>query len=1187
MFTVCTERRFSAVRSVPATFLLLLFMLAAAAFAQTTSGSISGTVVDPQAATVADAKVTVASTDRGVTFNAQTDATGRFVFPQVPPGVYNVTIEMSGFKKLERTGVTLVANDRLVLGVLTLDVGALTETVQVTAEATQVQADSGERSFAIQGLTLRNMGVNGRGFINLASLAPGVIFTTNNGQGGGITNFTANGVRANSNNLMIDGITDVDTGNNGGPLTAMSLDAVEEFKILTSNYQAEYGRSSGAQLSAVTRSGSRDFHGSGYLYRRQGGLNANTWINNRDGRPRTTLDQRDTGYSIGGPIFIPGKFNADRSKLFFFFNQEFQHRFTPPASPNRVRVPTALERNGDFSQTTDNSGNPFPYIRDYTLSGNCSAADTSACFRDGGVLGKIPQSRLYGTGLNILKLYPVPNYTPVGTENFNYVTEEPANQPERQEVMRIDWNAASSWRVFGRLIKNKSDVELPYGDFVLGTNLPPYFAKRSIPRYSMAFTLSGSISPTTLVEASYGNSHNQIDITPGSAQLSRTALNLQNIPTLYPDAVQLDLPPRFTYGGRVANAPNIGTNNAPFYNFNTTHDWTGSLSKIFNAHSVKAGIYWHRSLKPQSSFANANGEINFTNDTGNPFDTGFPFANAATGVFNFYEQASDYIIGRYQYVNLEWYVQDNWKVTSRLTLDYGMRFYWMPPQYDADLQASNFLESAYDRSKTPRIYRPGRNAQGARAAVDPLTGEALPEFNIGRIVPNSGSVTNGILQQENGISKYLQDDRGIMFAPRFGFALDILGNQSTVLRGGVGVFYDRAQGNTVFDTVRNPPTTFQPRLNFGRLQDIGTGNLLLAPPGLEARDVVGKIPTTYSWNFGIQQKLALDSVLDISYVGSGGRHLLRARNLNAIPYGATFQPQNQDPTRSPSATPGASALTAEFLRPYPGFADIRLLETAENSNFHSLQTSVNRRFSKGLQAGFAWTWSKALGTASDDFAFSRIDENNKRANYGRQNFDRRHNLTVNWTYELPRMTAHRAFGTVVNDWQLSGIYRYQSGAPYGVGFNIPGVNNQNLTGSYTEGARVYITGDPGAGYSSDPYRQFDVTAFAPPQPGSIGLESGRNYLNRAPINNWDLTLSKWIRLAESVRVEARLDAFNALNHTQFDGVNSTLNVTSLTNPTPTNLPFNAAGQLVNRTGFGTISSVRPPRNLQWMLRFQF
>ena len=407
--------------------------------AQTTSGSISGGVLDQQQAAVPGATVTVRDAAKGVTQNTTTDREGRFVFPQLSPGTYTLSIEAAGFKKTERTGLDLVANDKLAFGNLVLEVGSTTETVTITAEATLVQSESAERSLAIQGEILRSIAVNGRGFTPLASLVPGIIFNTNNGSSDAITNIFANGLRSSANNLQLDGVSIVDTGNNG-TLLSLNLDAVEEFKVLTSNYQAEYGRSAGAQISAVTRGGKRDFHGSAYAFRRHDGMNANTWINNRDStatnhinKPR--LDQRDLGFTIGGPIFIPKVFNRERQKLFFFFSEEHQKRFIPPAGPTRVTVPTALERVGDFSKTVDNAGNPFPYIKDSLTNLPCAAGSTAGCFQDGGLLGKIPPSRLYGLGLNILKLYPQPNATGVG---YNYSTEQPSSQPQRQDLLRID-----------------------------------------------------------------------------------------------------------------------------------------------------------------------------------------------------------------------------------------------------------------------------------------------------------------------------------------------------------------------------------------------------------------------------------------------------------------------------------------------------------------------------------------------------------------------------------------------------------------------------------------------------------------------------------------------------------------------------------------------------------------------------
>ncbi len=1201
---------------------ILALALATMTAAQTTSGSIAGNINDSNNAAISGATVKISDAGKGFTLAATTDNEGRFVFPTVPPGTYTMTVEAAGFKKLERTGLLLVANDKLTLGDIALNVGTASETVTVTAEATRVQAESAERSYAVQGEVVQNIAVNGRGFVNLASIATGVVFNNNTGNSEEIANVAANGLRTSANNLQLDGVAIVDTGNNG-TMISVNLDAIAEFKVLTSNYQAEFGRSAGAQISAVTRGGARDFHGSFYAFRRHDGMNANTWLNNRNSTPtnqitKPRLDQRDIGYTIGGPAYIPGVFNKNKDKFFFFFSQEHQKRLTPPAAAVNVRVPTALERAGDFSQSLDNNGNLFPFIRDYTLNLPCNASDTRGCFRDGGVLGKIPANRLYSVGLNILKLYPMPNFDRPGT-NSNYQSQASNNDPQRQDLYRGDWIINNNWRATGKYLYNKRNPDLPYGSFVLQSSLPEFPAKFPNNRYSVTGTVTGSLNATTVVEVTFGQSHNSIDILPGNDSFNRASLGLSDIPLLFPNAVQLDSPPRFCFGGgvpnftncgggRLTNTPAIGSNNAPFYNFNTTRDWSANLSKIIGSHSLKFGFFWQNSFKPQSSFANNNGQYDFSDNAQNPFDTQFGFANAATGVYNSFNQASDYVIGNYRYNNVEWYAQDNWKVTSRLTFDYGMRFYWIQPQFDEDAQTGNFLPDQFKASNVPLLYRPiciGANPCSGdnRRAVDPrlLTGGFTPSATntlasvfIGRLVPNTGSITNGVFQAGNGIPQGVYRNRGVQFAPRFGFAYDIVGDQSLVIRGGVGVFYDRPQGNTVFDLVQNPPTTIAPTLNFGLMQQLNAGQVLLAPPNLVAFDIEGKVPTSYAYNIGVQYKLPYDSVLDVSYVGTSGQHLLQRRNINAPAYGAGFLAANQDLTNdSTSTAPGAKALPLDFLRPFPGFGNISYIEPSSSSNYHSLQTSIQRRYTKGLLLGVNYTWSKVLGTQTNDLpgingfgAPHNID--NRRANYGVLDFDRPHNFNVNFVWDLPKATSKTGLGYALNGWQLSGIYRYQTGAPFNVTANVANLSGYGLTGTQqVEGARLVLLKNPGSGNGSDPYRMFDTSAFAAPSAGSQGFESGRNFLRVGPINSWDLALSKEFRVKERVKFEVRVDAFNAFNHTQFNGVNSTANFASPGSTVITNLPLNASGALTNLNGFGTVNSVRPPRNMQLSARFQF
>ncbi len=379
----------------------LCLLAAAPVAAQTTSASIFGQVKDSQGGVLPGAAVTLTSRTQGSTLTATTDAEGRFVFAIVRPDLYALKVGMQGFKTHERTNVQVSANDKFSAGIITLEVGAITEEVSVTGRVSELQAQSGERSFTLESQAITNIASNGRQLFNYALLVPGIVSTDNNAgnERGDLAGISVNGQRETSNNMTIDGVANIDTGNNAGNMATTNTEAIGEFKVLTNSYQAEYGRAVGGQVQMVTKSGTQSFHGSGYWFGRRSDWNANTWTNLRAGAPAPigngkaieppTSKRDDYGFTIGGPIFIPGVFNTDKKKLFFFWSQECEKRTSPP-SQHTARVPTALERAGDFSQSVDNSGNPYPYIRDYTTGLPCNSSNTSGCFADGGVLGRIP-----------------------------------------------------------------------------------------------------------------------------------------------------------------------------------------------------------------------------------------------------------------------------------------------------------------------------------------------------------------------------------------------------------------------------------------------------------------------------------------------------------------------------------------------------------------------------------------------------------------------------------------------------------------------------------------------------------------------------------------------------------------------------------------------------------------------------
>ncbi len=1215
--------------------LIALCAIAGSASAQITTGSVSGTVKDPQGGVIPGAPVTLISETRGTQLSdVFTNASGDFSFVNVPPDRYTVQVSADGFKQARRTGIAVSAGDRAALAVITIEIGGLTESIQVTSEAALVQTSSGERSFTVTTDSVENLPIANRSFTALASLAPGVTGTTRIGGGGG-------------NNIMMDGVSTVDTGSNS-ILLQMNVESIAEVKVLVSGYQAEFGRSSGLQITAVTKSGTNRFRGSGYSVFRNSDWYSNSKTNKLNGDPRVVLQEKDLGYSIGGPVGKPG----GRNKLFFFYSHEYAPR-TGGNDVVRYRMPTALERAGDFSQTTDNNGSPYPYIRDPLLTGTCSATNQSACFADGGVLGRIPASRLYDIGLNVLKMYPMPNIANPGTNNYNYESTRPtekltANQP----AIRIDYQPMASLRATfkysGWSQKNQ----------VINGSIPGFNdTKQYKPVVStLAATVNYTFSPTTFLEATYGHSQNELTgcglaqggtgptfcqngfaMNPAGNRLN---VGLANIPYLFPNANVIDpsyyafealsgvsppnfvdgrvvVPPSFAWGNRISNAP-PNTPFPGFLNINATDDVVISLTKVWGRHTLKTGFYNTHSYKAQQR-GGWNGTITFGNDNNNPIDSTFGYANAALGIFSQYAQASKYVEGSFVYDNTEAYIQDNWKVTSRLTLDYGVRFVHQQPQYDNKGQASNFLPEKWVAGQAPLLYLAGcpNNvnpcAAASRQALNPATGQLLgPLTNvaIGGLVPNSGNTLNGLFLSGQGIAKTTYTWPTLMPAPRFGMAYDLTGQQRTVLRGGAGLFFDRPSGNSIYPQVQNPPTYSSVTVRNSQLQTLGTGGLTISgAPALNVFEYAGGLPSSTQWNGGIQMTLPGSSVLDVEYVGQHSFNTLEGVDINAIDFGAAFLTQNQDRTLTASATPGATSYVAtnpDVVRAFRGYSSITQQLGRGWRTFHSLQLSFNRRFRDGLSFGFNDTLvlSDHQSTAARlqhnaDGTYSlRSDQSEAEELLGTV-IGNRHNFKGNFVWDLPDLrgggATRRAIGLLANDWQLSGVWTAATGSAYTVGYTYSsGGGAVNLTGSPNYNARIRVVGDPGKGCSGDPYRQFNTTAFQGPLTSSVGLESGADYLRGCFTSTLDLTIARNIRLGGSRNIQFRVDLFNAPNSAIITGRNTTINLSNPNDPvTASNLPFDANGNLVasrslpRGAGFGVATAYQNPRTVQAQLRFSF
>jgi hypothetical protein len=1177
----------------------LLLPFALVAYGQTISGSISGHVYDAQMAPIQGATVTITDSSKNFTVGTKTGSEGNFLSAGLAPGNYSVSVEAPGFKKFSQTGIPLNANDKLDVGNLQLEIGAVTESIEVSSQVALLKTESVELSGTVTGRQIENIEVNGRNPLDLAKLVPGVVSTANFSLAGigGLNNLNVNGNRGSQNQLTINGIGAVDTGNNGQQTAVLSMDSISEFKILTGTYQAEYGRSLGAQISLVTKTGTEQFHGSGYWYHRNESLNANTFLNNVRGLPKPLFRYNDPGYTIGGPIYIPKVFERARHKAYFFWSQEFQRQLSPNAVRNAL-VPTALERTGDFSQSLDNNGRKLTAITDPI---------SRAAFP--GL--QIPKTQLYGPGVALLNFYPLPNTTQV--TNFNYTSQLPGQAPRREDLIRLDYNVTDKLHLFGHWIENKQPNVIPYGSFILGTSIPLAQISNQQPGRSWAVGATYIISPTMTNELNIGGSHGANNFDESSQILRRSTSGI-NLPVLYPNAVQNDFIPQVSFNGtRITASSGFGTNSAPFHAINTNINIVDNVTKVWNSHTIKAGIYLERSTKDQSTFAGFNGNYNFGDNPSNPYDTGFGFSNALLGVFNTFSQASNYASGLYRYWNVEEFVQDTWKIRRNLTLDYGLRAAWYQPQYDTTLQTSTFDPALYNPAKAPRLYQPAINpANGQRAAFDPVTNTYLPSFDIGLEIPGTGDPFNGICRAGTCVNKYLFKNRAPQWGPRFGIAWDVTGHGNIVVRTGGGIYYDRIQGNRIFDSIANPPTIISPTLQQNFVSAIDPKNVLIGPPSVTMADPTGKIPTTYQYQFGLQFRLPWNMALETNYVGTQARHLQNNRNINYNAFGQCYLPQNQDPQRqaaNPTALLGTNCKDANFLKPYLGFGNITLYESQSTSNYNALQIELRKRAAKGLFFGVAYTWSKSLGVAGNGIASTndnqsvRPDQYTRQAYYGPTSFDRRQVLAINYVYSTPKFVWGDTLTRLATDgWQISGVTQAMTGAPFTPGFSVQGASNQNITGSSTEGARIGVVAgcDPYT-HLDDPFNRLNPACFTAPQPGSLGLESGINYLYAPGVLNFDMALQKEFVMKERVHFQFRIDAFNVFNHANFTGYNSGLNFNSYpqTNGIVTGQPTLTATALgrnpngtFNVTGFGTSTqpaagAVGYARILQTLIRIQF
>ncbi|MCL6543588.1 MAG: carboxypeptidase regulatory-like domain-containing protein [Bryobacteraceae bacterium] len=1227
--------------------LAALVLVPFACWGQTTTSALQGVLTDPAGAIVVNADIELTEKATGFVRSTKPNELGIFRFAGLPPGDYELSIKAPGFKSYVQSDIMVISSSTRDLGRIRLELGTLTEQVFVTAEVTPVQTASSEKSSLVAGPQLNKLALKGRDMMVMLMLIPGVYvntgaFAAETTSQDGIRQVRINGMAQGRVNFQVDGVVDLDTGSHETTHYEPNMDSIAEIRVLTAGYQAEYGRSSGGTVSVVTKSGGREFHGTAWAVKRHEMFNANTWLNNRNGVAKPPYRYFIGGFSVTGPAYIPKVFNTDKNRLFFHFSQEYT-RTKPSTSIIHAKVPTALERAGDFSQSFDSAGKLIPLYDPITrqpIPGN-----------------KIAPSLASPQGLAMLNFFPMPNRCDLAPgdpscwnetdatqiHRRNYRTQYTSKHPRRNDVLRFDANLTSKLNTFFRYI-NDYDLEETSGNIALKNaegKWVPYSEDHPNPGHGYAVGITYTVSPRVVNEFTFGKSYNTWDWYPHDpSQVDRARMGNpphwfdQNAPSFKNDGnlKRPGLPngaQNFAYwtpavtGGTVSS-PHGG--NRPYTNWNDIYSFNNNISWLRGAHSIKAGIYYERTGKVQQAGSGTYlGSYSFASSSAFPFDTGYGNANMFLGNFNSYSEGGR-VMGDYWFTNVEAFVQDSWKVHRRLTLDIGVRFYHLKPQENLNKNSAMWVPSSYDPAKAGRLYWRGCKVPTAGAcstanqiAIDPVTGYTTYAALAGTFVPYS---VGGYAQQPDffngmevaGVSSKIPLSLFEVpkFKPafRFGIAWDVFGNGKTAIRTSFGQFYHRGDGNQIMGFGGQPPITYTRTAYYSNISQIPSLAATAAVSPISSGGIVGKQPyeVTMNLHFGIQQAVGFGTVVEAAYVGNLMRHSTRtmggtvymaSRQMNPIPMFSRYDPQYVDPW---SPTTPKRSQPDNLLRPLKGVGAVTNSSFQLSGHYHSAQLSVRREMRRGISYGMAYTWSKTMtlyGLSPYPTVFS--DKGRYRGSTGVP-----HMLNFFYIYELPKLGAWlnlKPLGWITDNWSISGITSIQghgyASAP-GISFTQTTTVNPapEMTGS-AEGARMIVVGNPNKPKSEwKEWDFFNWQAFQVPMPCSwtpqatpqqgIGQSmscfgnAGSGQLIKIPtsMNNWDITFAKsFPYFGEGRSLIFRAEMYNIWNHTQISGVNTTIQF---------NLPDWQKGiltqtnnQLMQYTG------ARDPRRMAMTLRFEF
>ena len=1118
-----TSGHASARTGLPGLLAMIVFLLGAVCIflpasggAQELTATLSGNVTDSSGAVIPHATVTITlNSVNGATRVVESDGSGNYIAPQLTAGTYSVSATAAGFQTFKVREVVLNVAERHTLNI-TLKAGATSETVVVEDNPVSVDTESSAQAGTISGLQVRELELSSRNFEQLVALQPGVVSNLGDESGPGATGLAVNGARATANNWTVDGADINDSGSNGTVINAPSVDAIQEFTLQRGSYDAGYGRSGGGQILVATKSGTSEFHGDAYEFVRNTVLDANEYFNKMTGGKRAVNHHNVYGFTIGGPVFIPKVYNADKKNSFFFWSEEWHKLSTPGSDTMAAASPSNLQGGFTVMHTTDANGNVIPatlpasYIAPTSGKTGCVTSFTvDPSTGDGS--GTISPS-CYSANSQVYLSDVFSKYA--ANSGTNYFFAYSAKNDFRDDIVRVDHYFSDKLHFYARGMNDVMPVNAPEGLWA-GSNYPGLVNTLvDSPGKNIVGNLTWTISPTVVNEAEFVWSQGTYHSTIASGQFATSAAINSALTGnwAYPDPYGRVPGISITGSSIFPAVTGFNAGSAPWKERNLDRTYFDNLSLTLGNHTLRTGFQIQQMLKTENA---TFGEPNYSF---------LSWGDFLLGNVNSYSQTSRDIIPDLHYVNSEAYLQDDWKLTRKLTLNLGLRWSRFPSPTDVKNTLANFDPAYYSSLLAPAIdptsgnFVPGQMVNGA---------ELVPATYANGLIFPKGAACNSAqsiapLVQCSPFGKYVNPNYNANFGPRIGFAYNPDGRGITSIRGGFGIFYDRVLNGIWEQNAFNDPPLAQKTTVYNGTFDkiLGTAAATsYGPNGITATgNPTFRVPNYANFNLSVQRQLLPTTTLEVAYVGNVARHLLGELDLN-------------QPTVA-AATIAGPAAYANAQRPYRGYSEIQDRSPIFTNNYNSLQVSVNHRSSKGLTVGIAYTWSKDLTTNSNDRGSIASDTYDLKMDYGPSTLNMPHVFEANYVYTLPFFKTQSGFeGKVLGGWEISGITSMVSGSSFSA--TAPLDSNFGLgrsAGRPDQVSAVHMLKHRTAWFSTSSYR-----AAA----GFFGTESSNNMIGPG-LQNWDLAAIKNVKFFERYSFQLRGEFFNAFNHENFSTVDSNI-----------------------------------------------